>query len=1317
MNISNIEHILNIMKKNIFSIFLALLLIPVQIVLSQSNCANAVQLDLNVYGTCGDMFFTNVNLNGAVTSSDAPAPTCGNFNAGTRDMWYRFTVPAGVTGLAFHAFNAVPPVPAIPPFIPGSPACGPGMAVYRGSCGALTLLNCFHASDGFMQNGEIRWELINGLVPGETIYVRLWEEDNDVTSFFFAASVITSLPESDCNNPPQLQTSGCNILAPAGTIQAPDDCGWSSTDNVVFYSFQVQPGDPQPVVIQVEYGTCWTNDVSGFIPSQPEIQFAVYSWNGVNCTGIGGSPNSDPPNNTTYHGCVNGTGTVTYSQNLAPGWYVLAMDGFSDIPGTSLCIFGIQGSFLDPDPDPDGPLSVSLNTVNQACGQMGSASITINSSCSGNPTVSWSTGATGLSINNLTAGNYSVTVSDIAPCVDTIINFNISNLSNFAISITTSGDPCTLPITAAVQVMGADPNVVNYSWSHGANGRVVSLNMPGTYTVTATYGTCTATSSINVQSANFNINVVYNPAVCIGTTGSAMVQVLQGSGNYMYEWSTGSIAPGIVTLPGHNYCVTVIDATYGCSRSRCFTVGSYEAIAVSIDKEDISCKGRVDGQAVAVVTGGQEPYTYAWSTFMSSQGIYNLISGNYSVTVTDANGCTGTASVFIEEPPQFNYTVTPNQGICFGQQATISINAMGGVQPYTYFWSDVPGLNVSSRIVSPTQTTTYTITVLDANGCTATPKQTTVFVSQPIVIDLSKQDVLCHGLCTGSASLNISGGIPPFVYSWESTNNNISNLCAGNYSVTVTDLYSCTGSVNFTITQPDTIYLFTEYRAPTCFGYTNGYVEVDVLGGVPFFNGTNFYYHYQWSNGGTVDSLAVGAGLHTVTVTDANGCSHTASILVDQPEAVYVTNPWGGTICIGQTFQTFVNATGGLGPYDFIWQGSDGSITYGPILTVSPTSTTIYSLTTTDSRGCYGPVKQITLKVNPPISIVATTRFPDQVCIGESVNVEMEILGGNGGPYTIFMHEYGVVNMPYTFTPSTSGYYYFTVSDDCGSPTATDSIYVTVHPLPHAAFYADKTASCPPGTFQFTEVTPDQGQTYLWDFGNGGFSVQKNPVYTYTRTGTYNVSLTVWSQYGCKRTITYNNMINIYPVPRADFAAVPEVVSVFDGQVEFNNYTEGATTFFWDFGDGKTTLWTNNKQIHTYTAVGDYYVVLIAKNQYECYDTVTKRVKVHDEFTFYAPTAFTPNNDGINDVFYVIGNGISKNDFYFCVYDRFGNKVFETTTYDPENPYRMAWDGSYNGSVIKGDPVLTNGIYKWYCKFTDFLGRPHEESGKVNLIR
>ena len=427
------------MRKLISGLIFLSFLVTSGSLFAQADCASAVDIPIEVYGPCGDMAFTNVDFDGAVPSTDASAPTCGSFSGATNDMWYRFTVPAGVTEMAFHAFNAPTPMMAIPPLIPGSPACGPGMAIYTGSCGSLTLLDCFNDSDGIMQNGEIRWEVLS-LTPGQTIYVRLWEEDNDVTSLFFAASVLTSLPESDCNNPPELSTAGCNILAPGGTIQAPDECGWSSTDNVVFYTFEVLPTDPQPVVLEIEYGQCWANEVDGIFPTEPEIQFAVYDWNG-NCTGVGGSPSSDPPNNTTYQGCENGTGTVIYTQNLPPGEYVLAMDGFSFEGGNSLCTFGIAASFLEPDP---AELDVTLTTVDVGCGQQGSATITINSSCGGNPTVAWSSSAnTGLTEAPLAAGNYTVTVTDDDPtCGDTVINFTIADNGAFAVSVTLNGNDC-----------------------------------------------------------------------------------------------------------------------------------------------------------------------------------------------------------------------------------------------------------------------------------------------------------------------------------------------------------------------------------------------------------------------------------------------------------------------------------------------------------------------------------------------------------------------------------------------------------------------------------------------------------------------------------------------------------------------------------------------------------------------------------------------------------------------------------------------------------------------------------------------------------
>jgi len=126
---------------------------------------------------------------------------------------------------------------------------------------------------------------------------------------------------------------------------------------------------------------------------------------------------------------------------------------------------------------------------------------------------------------------------------------------------------------------------------------------------------------------------------------------------------------------------------------------------------------------------------------------------------------------------------------------------------------------------------------------------------------------------------------------------------------------------------------------------------------------------------------------------------------------------------------------------------------------------------------------------------------------------------------------------------------------------------------------------------------------------------------------------------------------------------------------------------------------------------------MIARNSYECMDTAMKRIRIYDEVTFYAPTAFSPNGDGVNDLFYVTGHGINPNDFVLYVYDRWGNILFETEKFYPEQPYRMAWDGSDQGSVMKGDKILTNGVYKWYCKFTDINNNPHEESGLIYLVR
>ena len=219
---------------------------------------------------------------------------------------------------------------------------------------------------------------------------------------------------------------------------------------------------------------------------------------------------------------------------------------------------------------------------------------------------------------------------------------------------------------------------------------------------------------------------------------------------------------------------------------------------MTISKTDVTCFGRNDGTMTANVTGGTAPFTYNWSTTMQTATVTNLIPGTYSVTVSDGNQCTARATASVVEPSRFLYTITPNQGICHGSEASISVNATGGTTPYTYIWND--GLTaVSNRIVSPEETTSY-----------------------------------------------------------------------------------------------------------------------------------------------------------TVTVTDANGCSQTSTTFVDQPEAIYVTNPIpnGGTICIGETFHSYANATGGLGPYEFVWTGPNGFVWYGHNFTASPTESETYTLNVTDVNGC-----------------------------------------------------------------------------------------------------------------------------------------------------------------------------------------------------------------------------------------------------------------------------------------------------------------------------------------------------------------------------
>ena len=976
-------------------------------------------------------------------------------------------------------------------------------------------------------------------------------------------------------------------------------------------------------------------------------------------------------------------------------------------------------------------LEVIFHKDDATCASNGSAQVQITSSCTGNYHITWHSGSIsgaviGSNVNNilnLAPGQYTVEVTD-APCTPYINTFEIEE-SEITASITQTGNLCAGNAILTANINGLSAS--SYLWSTSQTTASIAAPTAGAYSVTVTMGSCTAEAYTNIALDDF-FSISYNPYLCENMNSSAIVSFPPGevSFNYSFFWSTGSIYQSITINTSGTYSVTVTHLNNGCVGVKEISVSDAPTISLYTTPINISCFGMVDGYITAFPSDAAgSTFTYQWSNSETTQTIQNLPTGDYSVTVISSIfGCKKVATTFIDEPDPLSFTVTPQDtGFCKGASATLRVYPVGGTSPYHYFWNDLQPnpMTENFRNISPLSTTSYTVSVVDSKGCTTIPKNINIVVSQPIILNPVTTNESCYGSCNGQCILQIQGGIAPFDYSWPNLTNVWNNLCADDYSVSVVDKFGCSASTQFVITKPDTLVLAILSGNATCFGYNDGFVQVFAFGGVPFPNGT---YKYLWNNGATVDSLAATAGYYNVKVTDANGCFQTASTVVTQPEQIYLVQPYNKTICRGEFYHFEMSATGGVGPYDFTWQGSDNSTWYGDNFTVYPIQTTEYTVSAVDINGCHSMSRHFKITVNPNLTITKLKASETKVCIGDKVSISIDVSGGNGGPYNFYDKSNNIINSPYYFKPQETGYYKYKVTDDCGTPAVWDSVFITVFPLPNVAFYADRLNSCPDEKFFFTEISQDNKQTYLWDFGDGGKSFLKNPSYAYTSAGLYTVILNVIDTNGCKNQFKMEDKIEIYPYPIADFSSSPDIITIVNPYVTFENLTIGASSYFWDFGDGEDSYWNNGtRQFHTYKDIGDYEVTLIAVAEHPeqkcyCYDTIHKKIVVRDKHTFYAPTIFTPDGNGKNDYFYIVGSGISRYDFELVILDRWGEIVYRIEEYNAEDPKSTGWDGT-NGKdfVKKGAKALPNGIYTWRCKYIDINGKKHEESGQVLLAR
>ena len=542
----------------------------------------------------------------------------------------------------------------------------------------------------------------------------------------------------------------------------------------------------------------------------------------------------------------------------------------------------------------------------------------------------------------------------------------------------------------------------------------------------------------------------------------------------------------------------------------------------------------------------------------------------------------------------------------------------------------------------------------------------------------------CFGGTNGSVTATPgSTGVPPFTYSWNTvptqTTQTATNLGAGSYTCTVTDVNGCTSTCNVVITNPPQILTPITQSNVTCFGGSNGSATVTPSGGVG-------PYTYSWNTVPTQTTQTATnllSGTYTVTVTSSNGCIKTNTVSITQPTAIVVTTSTTSASCGNSNGSATANPSGGVGPYIYSWNTV-------PVQTTQ-TATNIpfgnYTVTVTNSSGC-----AVTSTVTVPSSgsVSATSTSTSTSCFGSS-DGSATANGFGGVTYTYL---WNTLQTSQTITGLPAGVYTCTVTS--AVCTATTVVTVTQPPIINLTYSTTPLSGCVPLTVTYNNTTPGISNC-SWNI-NGVITNSCNVTQLFTSPGTYNSTLTVTDINGCSNS-TGAIVSNAYPIPFVSFSPNPSTTNLLSPTITFDNMSSGGS-YFWSFGDGNTS--NSQTPTNTYSDTGSYIIKLIVTSQYGCSDSMYSTIHINDILSVYIPNAFTPNGDGKNDSFLPIILGFEKYEYW--MFDRWGELIFNTSSGRP-------WDGTYKGRLAQQDVYICRLIVY------DLNKKKYEYTSHVSLIK
>ncbi|MCX7862550.1 MAG: SprB repeat-containing protein [Bacteroidales bacterium] len=567
--------------------------------------------------------------------------------------------------------------------------------------------------------------------------------------------------------------------------------------------------------------------------------------------------------------------------------------------------------------------------VNETCAGKcdGSVEIYFVSNAQGNTYYQWSSGESTSGIYNKCANTYFVTVTDDMSC-SKVFDFDISAPPVLVIdsikytAIFCQGGSGSLTVYASG---GNPPYGYNIGSGYQVNPTFTGL-AAGTYTVTVIdANNCTTTSNpITIQqNPALLLSETHQNVLCSGdATGSINLTVTGGTPAYTYIWTGpngySANTEDISNLSEGLYSVTVTDAN-NCTATLSVNITSPNPLIVNETHTDVTCNGGNNGTITLIVQGGTPPYTYQWtgpSCPCSGPNLTNLTAGTYNVTVKDANNCSKTLSIQINQPTQINVVGSITNVNCFGEcTGTITLTVTGGNPPYNYNWTG-PSCPCSGPNLTNLCAGFYYVTITDNNGCTRT--RNFQIISPPdIQINAFVQNPTCNGACNGFINLNVNGGTPPFTYTWSHGPNtqNVTNLCAGSYTVTVRDSRNCTKTRTFNLVNPPGMNLSETHTNVTCRGGNNGSIDLTVGGTYTL----PLTYNWQGPNGYTSSNQDISnliAGTYNVTVTDANNCSKTLSVIITELSNITVSASIVNVTCNGLSNGSInITVSNGVMPY------------------------------------------------------------------------------------------------------------------------------------------------------------------------------------------------------------------------------------------------------------------------------------------------------------------------------------------------------------------------------------------------------------------